>query len=303
MFGGENWVVQNIVNALNTWNNKMAEIWQLITQSPQAFKGGAVWRVIEGIHGSLVAIGLALLVLFFVMGIAKSTINLTELKRPEQAVRFFLRFVLAKAAVTYGMDLMLAIFKICQGVMSAATSRFGSLSAATATLPDVIREKIVSVGFWESIPLWAVTILGSLLVTVMSFVMILSVYGRFFRLYTYTALAPIPLATFAGEGTSGVGVHFLKSYAGVCLESAVIVIACLIFSAFSSSPPGKHQRRHVRHQRCVELSWRDGVFHAGAGRSHQDERPGVQGDDGPVMRPKAQWKECNLWKSKSPATY
>ena len=184
MFGGENWVVQNIVNALNTWNNKMAEIWQLITQSPQAFKGGAVWRVIEGIHGSLVAIGLALLVLFFVMGIAKSTINLTELKRPEQAVRFFLRFVLAKAAVTYGMDLMLAIFKICQGVMSAATSRFGSLSAATATLPDVIREKIVSVGFWESIPLWAVTILGSLLVTVMSFVMILSVYGRFFRLYT-----------------------------------------------------------------------------------------------------------------------
>ena len=106
MFGGENWVVQNIVNALNTWNNKMAEIWQLITQSPQAFKGGAVWRVIEGIHGSLVAIGLALLVLFFVMGIAKSTINLTELKRPEQAVRFFLRFVLAKAAVTYGMDLI-----------------------------------------------------------------------------------------------------------------------------------------------------------------------------------------------------
>lgn len=237
MFGGENWVVENIVNALNTWNTKMAEIWQLVTQSPQEFKGGAVWRVIEGIHSSLVAVGLALLVPFFVMGIAKSTINLTELKRPEQAVRFFLRFVLAKTAVTYGMDLMLAIFKICQGVMNAATGRFGSMAAATATLPDIIREKIVSVGFWESIPLWAVTILGSLLVTVMSFVMILSVYGRFFRLYTYTALAPIPLAAFAGEGTSSVGVHFLKSYAGVCLESAVIVIACMIFTAFSSSPP------------------------------------------------------------------
>ncbi len=232
-----NWVVDNIVNALNTWNGKLAEIWQLVTQSPQSFKGGSVWKVIEGIHGSLMAIGLALLVLFFVMGIMKSTMNLTELKHPEQAVRFFLRFVLAKTAVTYGMDIMLAIFKICQGVMNAATARFGSLSAATASLPDVVKQKIVGVGFWESIPLWAVTILGSLFVTVLSFVMIMSVYGRFFRLYTYTALAPIPLSTFAGEGTSSVGIHFLKSYAGVCLESAVIVIACLIFTAFSSSAP------------------------------------------------------------------
>ncbi len=215
-----NWVVDNIVNALNTWNGKLAEIWQLVTQSPQSFKSGSVWKVISGIHGSLVAIGLALLVLFFVMGLVKSTMNLTELKRPEQALRFFLRFVLAKTAVTYGMDIMLAIFKICQGVMNAATSRFGSLTAATASLPDAVRQKIVAVGFWESIPLWAVTILGSLFITVLSFVMIFSVYGRFFRLYTYTALAPIPLSTFAGEGTSNVGVHFLKSYAGVCLESA-----------------------------------------------------------------------------------
>ena len=198
-----NWVVDNIVNALNTWNEKMAEIWQLVSQSPQSFKGGTVLNVIEGIHNSLVAVGLALLVLFFVMGIMKSTMNLTELKRPEQAVRFFLRFVLAKTAVTYGMDIMMAIFKICQGVMQTATSRFGSLTGATAVLPDAIKQKIIAVGFWESIPLWAVTILGSLFITVLSFVMIMSVYGRFFRLYTYTALAPIPLATFGGESTSG----------------------------------------------------------------------------------------------------
>lgn len=237
MILNDNWIVQNLTNALNTWNSKLAEIWQLVTQSPQSFKGGAVWKVIESIHGSLVAVGLALLVLFFVMGIAKSTINLTELKRPEQAVKFFLRFALAKTAVTYGMDIMLAVFKICQGVMSAAASRVGSLASMTATLPDAIQKKIVEVGFWESIPLWAVTLLGSLFITVLSFVMILSIYGRFFRLYTYTALAPIPLSTFAGESTSSIGIHFLKSYAGVCLEGAVVVIACMIFTAFSSSPP------------------------------------------------------------------
>lgn len=60
----DNWVVQNLENALQTWNEKLAEIWQLITQSPENFKGGAIWGVIVNIHGALQAIGLALLVLF-----------------------------------------------------------------------------------------------------------------------------------------------------------------------------------------------------------------------------------------------
>ena len=34
-----------------------------------------------------------------------------------------------------------------------------------------------------------------------------------------------------------IGISFLKSYAGVCLEGVVIVLACVIFSAFASSPP------------------------------------------------------------------
>ena len=53
----------------------------------------------------------------------------------------------------------------------------------------------------------------------------------------YTAIAPIPLSTFAGEPTQSIGKSFLKSYASVCLEGAVIVLACVIFSAFVSSPP------------------------------------------------------------------
>ena len=65
--------------------------------------------------------------------------------------------------------------------------------------------------------------------------MIMSVYGRFFKLYMYTALAPVPLSSFAGEGTSQIGKSFIKSYVGVCLEGAVIVLACIIFSAFASA--------------------------------------------------------------------
>ena len=67
--------------------------------------------------------------------------------------------------------------------------------------------------------------------------MIMSVYGRFFRLYLYTAIAPIPLSSFAGEPSQNIGRSFLKSYAAVCLEGAIVVLACIIFSLFASSPP------------------------------------------------------------------
>lgn len=108
---------------------------------------------------------------------------------------------------------------------------------AAGTLPQDLIDAINQVGFWDSIPLWAVTLIGGLLITVLSFVMILTVYGRMLSLWMYAAIAPIPLSSFAGEPTSNVGKNFLRSYAGVCLQGVVIALACIIFSAVSSSPP------------------------------------------------------------------
>ena len=85
-------------------------------------------------------------------------------------------------------------------------------SSATTVLPTEIVTAIEDCGFFESIPLWAVTLIGGLFVWILSFIMILSVYGRFFKLYMYTAISPIPLSCFAGEPTQNVGKSFLKSY-------------------------------------------------------------------------------------------
>ena len=233
----DNWVVQNLENALETWNEKLSEIWTLITQSPQSFKGGIIWSVITTINGAVQAIGLALLVLFFVVGVMRTCGSFAETKRPETALKLFVRFAVAKGVVTYGMELMLALFNIVQGVISTIMTSAGFGSAGQTVLPTEIVTAVEDCGFFESIPLWAVTLIGSLLVTVLSFVMIMTVYGRFFKLYMYTALAPVPLSTFAGEPTQSVGVSFIKSYAAVCLEGAIIVLACIIFSIFAASPP------------------------------------------------------------------
>lgn len=233
----DNWVVQNLQNALDTWNMKLAEIWQILTQSPENFKGGGIWQVIVQIHGALQAIGYALLVLFFVVGVVKTCGSFTEVKRPEHALKIFIRFAIAKGVVTYGLELMMALFNIIQGVISTIMQTAGFGSTEDAVLPDEIIEAVEDCGFFESIPLWAVTLIGGLFITVLSFIMIMSVYGRFFRLYLYTAIAPIPLSSFAGEPSQNIGKSFLKSYAAVCLEGAIVVLACIIFSLFASSPP------------------------------------------------------------------
>ena len=233
----DNWVVQNLENALETWNSKLSEIWQLLTTSPQQFKGGSIWSVMVNINGAVQAIGLALLVLIFVVGVVRTCGSFTDVKKPEHALKLFIRFAIAKGVITYGLELMLALFDIVQGTISTIMTSAGFGTPNQTTLPAEMVTTIESCGFFESIPLWAVTLIGGLFITVLSFIMIMTVYGRFFKLYMYTALAPIPLSTFAGEPSQNVGKSFIKSYCAVLLEGAVIVLACIIFSLFASTPP------------------------------------------------------------------
>ncbi len=235
--GSGNWIVDNLNSALGTWNGKLAEIWTLLSTSPEEFKGGGVWTEIVGINDGLKAIGYALLVIFFVMGVVKTCGSFTELRKPEQVLKCFVRFALAQAAVSHGMELMTALFTVGQGMVKTIMDASGMTALSPTGLPDEMVDIIEDVSFLDSIPLWAVTLLGSLFIWVLSLVMILTVYSRFFKLYMATAIAPIPLASFAGQPSSSIGIAFLKTYAAICLEGCVIVLACVIFSAFASTPP------------------------------------------------------------------
>ena len=137
----DNWVVQNLQNALETWNEKLAEIWQLITTTPQSFKGGGIWAVIVNINGAVQAIGLALLVLFFVVGMVRTCGSFSDVKKPEHAVKLFIRFALAKAGITYGMELMLMLRVLrrmwttfCRAIRQGQCSQTPSLSLCSIRL-------------------------------------------------------------------------------------------------------------------------------------------------------------------------
>jgi len=233
----DSWIIENLQNALDTWNRKMAEIWQLLLQSPEEFKGGDIWEVVLDVHGAVMAIGLGLLVLFFVVGVVKTCGSFAEVKKPEHALKMFVRFAIAKGVVTHGMELLMAVFNIAQGLVRMIVDTAGVSMAEQTVLPESLIAAVEDVGFMDKIPLWAVTLIGSLFITVLSFIMIMTVYGRFFKLFLYAAIAPVPLSAFAGEASSNIGKSFVKSYAIVCLEGAIIVLGCVIFSLFASAPP------------------------------------------------------------------
>lgn len=152
------------------------------------------------------------------MGVVRTCESFTEVKKPEHTLKLFIRFAITKGVITHGLELMLALFNIVQGTISTIMNTAGFGKTNRTTLPSEIITTIEDCGFFESIPLWAVTLISGLFITVLSFIMIMTVYGRFFKLYMYTALAPIPLSTFASESSQNVGKSFIKSYCACCLK-------------------------------------------------------------------------------------
>ena len=227
-----------LYQGLEYLGNMLDKMWSILTTSPQNFKGGGIWSIITTINGVLGAIGTALLVLFFTVGVIKTCGSFAELKRPETAVKVFVRFVIAKALIDNGLTLMVDFVTIVQSVISKITASSSIGTALEFTIPSDVQASFESVGILDgAIPIWAVCFIAHIAFMVIGIVLLLTVYGRFFRIYMYTAIAPIPLATMAGQPTENIAKSFLESYAGVCMQGVVIVLACIIFTAYAASMP------------------------------------------------------------------
>ena len=126
------------------------------------------------------------------MGIFQSAASFREMQRPEFALRHFVRFLCAKVAVGHGMELMLAVFNICGGIIGTVVGGMGGAVSEVSALPGEIVTAIEDVTILQSIPLWLVSVLGSLIITVLSFILILTVYGRFIRPLRRSRWLPLP---------------------------------------------------------------------------------------------------------------
>jgi len=227
-----------LYQGLEYLGDMLEKMWAILTTSPQTFKGGTIWSIISTINGVLGAIGTALLVLFFTVGVIKTCGSFAELRKPETAVKVFIRFAIAKYLIDNCLTLLVDFVTIVQGIISKVTGASSIGTALEFTIPSEVQSTFEGIGILDgAIPIWAVCFIAHLAFIVVGLVLLLTVYGRFFRIYMYAAIAPIPLSTMAGQPTENIAKSFLKSFAGVCLQGVVIVLACVIFTAYAASMP------------------------------------------------------------------
>ena len=227
-----------LMQGLEYLGDMLEKMWAILTTSPQTFKGGTIWSIISTINGVLGAIGTALLVLFFTVGVIKTCGSFAELRKPETAVKVFIRFAIAKYLIDNCLTLLVDFVTIVQGIISKVTGASSIGTALEFTIPSEVQSTFEGIGILDgAIPVWAVCFIAHLAFIVIGLVLLLTVYGRFFRIYMYAAIAPIPLSTMAGQPTENIAKSFLKSFAGVCLQGVVIVLACVIFTAYAASMP------------------------------------------------------------------
>lgn len=138
-------------------------------------------------------------------------------------------------------------------------------------LPTEIVTAVEDCGFFESIPLWAVTLIGGLFITVLSFIMIMSVYGRFFKLYLYTAIAPVPLSSLR-ESRARMSAGALSRVIVPC--ALRVQSSCLSALSFGVCGfPARGQSRCGCGHDGVELYRGTGIQYAHPCRCGQDGRP------------------------------
>ena len=223
--------MEMLQSALDFWRDILQRIFSILTVSPQNFLGGSVWTLIEGIFNTLKA----LLVVFFFYGIIKSSISFHDLlQRPTQIIGYFIRFVLAQFLIIYGLDFLLWIMTFTSEIITLIQTNAPLLGMS---VPAELIDALADASFWSSLGAFCAALIGTLLVYLFAVLIIAIVYGRFFKIFLLTAIAPLPLATLAGAPTESIGTNYIKSYAGECLRGVLILVACRIFSVFATTAP------------------------------------------------------------------
>lgn len=243
----DNLTVDLLEGALRTWNQAMHDIFLHLTTSPEAFNGGGPWAVATSVNTALQGIGYGLLMLFFAMGFLKKTVSFRDLS-VQEIIGYIVRFGLTKALIDYCMAILAFFISLAMGVNNVIFDISGFGSLPPVMLSDDVRNVFAAVSegnvleqigaFFQQIPMVLVAGFGNIVIYIAGAVMVMVVYLRFFKLFIYTALAPIPMAFFGSEETSSTGKHFLKAYLSICLEICVIALACVIFGAMVGSGYG-----------------------------------------------------------------
>jgi len=225
----EEWLTGYITEKFDELNYSIHDAITKVIQTPAEFAPSTA-SVINTVFDVVLGTAYTLITLFFIIDLCNKTLML-ETSNYEVTVKLLLRFVFAKVIVENCRGIMGMILNAFSGIITSLEEVDGSLlgNSVANALIDKVEE--MDGGFLgiNYITYFLQLQPTMLLIWVASIISGVIVIGRMFEIMIYSAVAPLPLSTLAGEMSHDTAKRFLQSYIAVCLQGVIIVIAFKLF--------------------------------------------------------------------------
>lgn len=228
-----NMTVDFLQKVIETWNSYYSKTTGLLTKNPAHMFNGVWSNVVIEAENTTKAVGMALLVCFFFIGLARSYVDLQELRRPEKIFGIFLRYALSVVVVGNFHKILVNIENIIRYTSVSIVNSIGTADASVQ-IPEALIDKINELSTLQSIMIFIVIVVLGLGIVIEGIFIYIIVLTRFFKVYMYFIVAPIPLSSIAAENTAHIAKSFIKNFIAVCLQGLTIGIACMLFSGIMS---------------------------------------------------------------------
>jgi len=179
-----------------------------------------------------VAVGSALVVLFFVIGFCSESVDIREEMRFEVILRMLIKLALAEYFVTNSVTIMKSFFTSIGNWVGLLTAGSTSRLTINTTQANIIK----GLGFGESLIMLILAALLSIIIIICGFFLIYTVYFRFLKLLIVVPLGAIAFSTMGGNRTvSHTVVAYCNYFLSVCFEAVTMALAIMVCNAFISA--------------------------------------------------------------------
>ncbi len=233
-FGGA--ILDMLIMVFQAWNSMVDVVFGLLIASPENFKDGGPWQIIEEINPIFVAVGSSLVVIFFVIGFCSESIDVKEEMRLEKILTLLCRLGLAEFMVANNVTIMKAIFQSVGNLVNLLSLGNGVHLKMTREAAEVIGD----LGFCESILMLILTTVLSLVILVCGFFLIYTVYFRFLKILIVVPLGSIAYSTMSGNHmVTHTAITYTKYFLSVVFEAVTMALAIIVCNAMLNAglPP------------------------------------------------------------------
>lgn len=228
------WITWLLNFAFDFLNQRAQDLSDLLLKSPTEIADGRVWETVETIYNSLFSTGASILLICLYIGILKKCRTWVEVRHVAIWLPVWIEYLVFSALLANGLAVVLWIIEAGQGLLR---------QILTSVSPDLMEAEL-DPGTWNSINnlstsealvVLLISLIGALVIIVLSFMMILPVFKRFFKLSLLSSVAPITLPLLSTEASRPMGISYLKALSATVLEAVVIVIAIALYNAWHGS--------------------------------------------------------------------